>query len=259
MGILGVGEAGGRISEDLVAAGVVVRAWDPARRRLPWGVERASGPADAVASSEVVLSLTSPAAALEAAESSLPGLRAGTLYADLNSASPALKRELARRVEAVGALFTDVALIAPVPRAGLHTPALASGSGADAFARRFRALGMPVEVVEGGAGAAATRKLVRSVFMKGLAAAALESVEAAAAAGCEAWVRAEIAAVLDGPGQPLLERLLAGSARHASRRTDEMRAARELLRELGVDPAVTEATIARLASLGAAGERGGAR
>ena len=30
--VLGLGEAGGRIAADLVAAGCVVRGWDPARR-----------------------------------------------------------------------------------------------------------------------------------------------------------------------------------------------------------------------------------
>jgi hypothetical protein len=71
--------------------------------------------------------------------------------------------------------------------------------------------------------------------MKGVAAAAIESLEAARVAGAEARVRVDIAAVL---GEPLLERLLVGSRAHAARRVDEMRAAAAYLEELGVTPRV---------------------
>ena len=57
---------------------------------------------------------------------------------------------------------------------------------------------MPVEVLGGEPGAAAARKLLRSVFMKGLAASCVESLRAARAAGCEDWMRAEIEAVEGG-------------------------------------------------------------
>ncbi|MGZ4310454.1 MAG: NAD(P)-dependent oxidoreductase, partial [Gaiellaceae bacterium] len=59
-----------------------------------------------------------------------------------------------------------------VPASGLATPALASGAGAGRFAELFRPLGMPVEVVGPRPGDAAGLKLLRSVFMKGMAAAA---------------------------------------------------------------------------------------
>ena len=53
-------------------------------------------------------------------------------------------------------------------------------TGAARFAELFEPLGMPVEVVGPEAGDAAGLKLLRSVFMKGVAAAALESLAAAA-------------------------------------------------------------------------------
>ena len=148
-----------------------------------------------------------------------------------------------------GASFADVALMGVVPRDGLRTPALVSGSGAQAFAARLRPLGMPVEVLGDEPGAAAARKLLRSVFMKGLAASCLESLRAARAAGCEDWMRAEIEAVLTGADAALLERLVTGSARHATRRIGEVRDARELLAELGVQPRVTVAAGGWLAQL----------
>jgi hypothetical protein len=201
-----------------------------------------------VSGTAIVLALTTAETALAAAESALPGLRADAIYADLNTGSPALKGEIASLVATAGARFADVALLGPVPVRGLGTPALASGSGAQAFADAFGPLGMPVEVVSGEPGAAATLKLLRSVFMKGLAASALESLRAAEAAGHRDWLEGEIAAVI---GEPLLERLVEGSRRHAVRRVDELHAARELLLGLGVEPRMVGASAAALEELAA--------
>jgi 3-hydroxyisobutyrate dehydrogenase-like beta-hydroxyacid dehydrogenase len=124
--------------------------------------------------------------------------------------------------------------------------------GARAFADELVPLGMPVTVVSELAGDAATLKLLRSVFMKGLAASAVESVTAAEAAGHADWLKGELAAVI---GEPLLERLLEGSRRHAARRVDEMEAARDLLLELGIEPRIATASAALLAELEAAEAR----
>ncbi len=243
--LLGLGEAGGRFAVDLSAVGVEVRAYDPdPDRRSP--VPRAPDPATAVAGSDVVLSVNTARAALDAAQTVLPALRPETVYADLNTAAPERKREVAAVVGAAGARFADVALLGPVPARGLQTPALASGAGARGFADAFGPLGMPVEVVGAEPGDAAALKLLRSVFMKGLAAAAVESVQAAEAAGHGAWLKAEIAEVI---GRPLLERLLEGSRRHARRRVEELDAARDLLLRLGVEPRVAAASASLLAEL----------
>jgi 3-hydroxyisobutyrate dehydrogenase-like beta-hydroxyacid dehydrogenase len=239
--VLGLGEAGGRLAVDLAAAGCTVRGFDPQHR--PAGVENADSGRGAVAGADVVLSVNTAAVALDAALDVAAALGAGALYADLNTASPSLKRELA------GALpvpFADVALLGVVPSSGLATPALASGAGAERFAELFRPLGMPVDVVGTQAGDAAGLKLLRSVFMKGMAAAAIESLAAARAAGVEERVHAEIAAVI---GEPLLERLLSGSRAHATRRVDEMLAAAAYVEELGVEPRIASAAAAWLEQL----------
>lgn len=239
--VLGLGEAGGRIAADLVAAGCVVRGFDPVAR--PAGVPVADDGSAAVGGAEVVLSVNAAAVALEVAQGVAGALGAATLYADLNTSSPVLKRELA---EAVPCLFVDVALVGTVPATGLRTPALAAGAGAALFAELLGPLGMPVEVVGPEPGDAAGLKLLRSVFMKGVAAAAIESLAAARAAGAEGRVRADLAAVL---GEPLLERLLTGSEAHAARRVDEMRAAAAYLDELGVEPRIATAAAEWLAQL----------
>jgi len=244
--VLGLGEAGSLIAADLAAAGVDVRGFDPGTGADAPGVTRVQDVESAVAGCDVVVSVNAASAAAAVVEAATPALGRDCLYADLNTASPQLKRELAEVVAGSGSPFADVALLGPVPPRGLRTPALASGPGADAFAGLFGALGMPVEVVSEQPGDAAALKLLRSVFMKGLAAAAIESVQGGEAAGHAEWVRQEIAAVI---GEPLLERLLEGSRTHAARRTDEMEAARSLLVELGVDPHMTAASAAVLASL----------
>lgn len=233
--VLGLGEAGSRLAADLASAGAEVRGYDPIT---------GGAPEEAVAGSDVVLSVNSACAAVEAAESARPALGPGALYADLNTAAPALKREVAEVVG--GERFADVALLGPVPARGLATPALASGEGAQAFAHALEPLGMRVDVVSARAGDAATLKLLRSVFMKGLAASAIESVRAADAAGQAEWLKQEIAAVI---GRPLLDRLLVGSQAHALRRTDEMEAARNLLVELGVEPRIATASADLLGGL----------
>lgn len=235
--MLGLGEAGGRLAADLEAAGVDVRGYDPA---VSNGVADAL---DAVYDRDVVLSLTSAAAAASALSSALPALRANAVYADVNTAGPGLKRELAALA---GARFADVALLGPVPARGLATPAIVSGSAAQAFADALVPLGMPVQIVSSRPGDAAALKLVRSVFMKGLAAAVLESADAAEALGERAWLEDQVAGVI---GRPLLERLVAGSRTHAVRRVEEMDAACELLVELGVEPHVATASRKILADL----------
>jgi 3-hydroxyisobutyrate dehydrogenase-like beta-hydroxyacid dehydrogenase len=251
--LLGLGEAGSRLAGDLLEAGVEVRAFDPEGRDVD-GVVRAPDSEAAVAGADVVLSLNSAAAALGAATAALPALSQGSVYADLNTASPELKREVSVLVEKAGARFADVALLGAVPATGIRTSALASGTGARAFADALMPLGMPVEIVSELPGDAATLKLLRSVFMKGIAAAAIESLEAAEAAGRRDWLEGQLAAIL---GEPLLQRLVEGSRKHAARRVDEMEAARDLLLTLGIEPRVATASASVLAALAAAPQSGG--
>ena len=244
--VLGLGEAGSVIAGDLTAAGARVIAYDPARPEPPPAVELAGEATDAAAAADVVLSLTSAAVAVELAETVAPVLGPDRLFADLNTAAPALKRAVAAAVEPHGASFADVALMAPVPDWGVRTPALVSGSGAERFATIFAGFGMPVTSVGREPGAAAARKLARSVFMKGQAAAIGEALAAAERLGCEEWLYADIEATLTAADGRLLRRLVEGSRLHAGRRVEEMAAAVAMLEELGVEPHVASASEAWL-------------
>jgi len=248
VGVLGLGEAGAALASDLSSAGALVRGFDPAPRDAE-GVEVVDTAAAAADGADLVLAVTPAAAAREAAESAAPGLTAGQVYADASTGAPALMHELEAVVAPTGAAFADLALLGTVPGRGVRTPALVSGPGADAAVSLLAPLGMPVESLGGETGAASARKLVRSVFMKGLAAAIGESLAAGRAAGCEEWIAGEIEDALVAADADLFRRLVDGSRAHAVRRVDEMAAARAMLVELGVEPRVTSAAEEWLAEL----------
>lgn len=240
--VLGLGEAGSEIAVGLVGERALVRGFDP-RAPTPPGVIACADDADACRGADLVLSLTTAHEAVEALKAASPGLSPDTIYADLNTSSSALKLELAALAADAGiGRFADVALMSPVPGKGLRTPMLAAGPAAADFARLLGDLGGAVEVLAGPPGAAADRKLVRSVFFKGLAAAVTESLRAARAAGCEDWIRASIAAELTAASAVTVERLERGSVQHAARRAEEMAASAALLRELGVPPRIASAS-----------------
>jgi 3-hydroxyisobutyrate dehydrogenase-like beta-hydroxyacid dehydrogenase len=248
--VLGLGEAGAAIASDIALAGNRVIGYDPIQNP-PDGVEAAPGLPEAVAAARLVLSVNSAAVALEVAEAAAPALTPDKLYADLNTTAPGLKRTLAAVVEPTGARFADVALMEPVPDWGVRTPALASGDGAEAFQAELGAFGAPVTCVGREPGAAAARKLARSVFMKGQAAAIGEALAAAERLGCEEWLYGDIESTLTRADGRLLRRLVEGSRKHAGRRVDEMAAAVEMLEELDVEPRVSAAAEAWLRSLAA--------
>jgi 3-hydroxyisobutyrate dehydrogenase-like beta-hydroxyacid dehydrogenase len=238
--LLGLGEAGSEIARDLVAAGADVRGYDPKGVRVD-GVQPRDSEAAAVADADLVLSVNSSHDARTALDNALTGLRPGTLWADLNTASPGLKVALAERAQERGVSVVDVALMSPVPGKGLRTPMLVSGGAADRYAELLTGLGADVQVQPGPVGTAISRKLLRSVFYKGLAAAVVEALRGAEAAGCADWLRGNIAAELAGFDERTVDRLVEGTRTHARRRADEMTAATEQLQELGVPARVAPA------------------
>ena len=253
--VLGLGEAGSLIARDLVAAGADVRGYDPLSIVVD-GVESRGSEADAVADADLVLSVNSSHDARTALDNALAALRPGTLWADLNTASPGLKVALAERAKERDVPVVDVALMSPVPGKGLRTPMLVSGEAADRYAELVGGLGADVEVQPGPVGTAISRKLLRSVFYKGLAAAVVEALRGAEAAGCEDWLRGNIAAELSSFDERTLDRLVDGTHTHARRRADEMAAATEQLEELGVPARVAPAARDLLVELrDAPGER----
>lgn len=244
--VLGWGEAGSAIGSDLLAAGADVRAYDP-RVVVPAAAHPRATEADAVRDADIVLSLNSAHDAATALGNSLSRLPSGTIWVDLNAAAPSLKVSLAAAAPANPVV--DVAIMAPVPGKGLRVPMVASGDAAPKFATAMNALGAIVTVLDGPVGAASSRKLLRSVFYKGLAAAVVEALAGGRAAGCEQWLRENISAELAAFDSNTIDRLVDGTHQHARRRSDEMAAAAQQLRDLGVEPRIADAAQRLLVSM----------
>jgi 3-hydroxyisobutyrate dehydrogenase-like beta-hydroxyacid dehydrogenase len=115
---------------------------------------------------------------------------------------------------------------------------------------------MRVSVAGGEIGAAAAIKMVRSVMIKGMEALTLECFLAAARAGVEDQIIASLSKsfpTLDWP--KMVEYNLERMASHGTRRAAEMEQVADTLRELGVDPHMATATVARQRQMGDIGKR----
>lgn len=242
--VIGLGEAGATYAAALHAAGHKVTGFDPVAPTAPAGVTRAATAAEACIGADIVLVMTGAAAARSVAGECLPVLETGSCYADFTSSSPGVMKELGQLPSK--AAFADVAILGPVSALGERTPLMVSGKGAQAVARLLSPLGVDVEIADGEPGAAMAHKLLRSVLMKGLASVVVEAVTAGRAAGLEEWIRAQIANQLAGDGQAVIDRFLTGTAKHAVRRSKEMRDTASYLGDLGVPAEMTTASAAAL-------------
>ncbi|MFH8250655.1 DUF1932 domain-containing protein [Microbacterium sp. B2969] len=242
--ILGLGEAGRLYARGLLGAGADVRGYDPHHVLGDPAVRQVPDLAEALAGADVVLSLVGGGAAASVAREALPLVGTDAVYADFNTASPELKRDVAALAAAHEVAMADVAVLAPVMRDAHRTPLLASGPGAALLAERLTPLGVPLTLVDGDAGDAARLRLLRSVFMKGLAALVIEADTAAQAVGAGDWLRGQIAGELGPDGDALVERLIAGTHHHAVRREHEVRDALAALESTGQPADMTRATLA---------------
>lgn len=246
--VLGLGEAGAIYARGLSERGAEVVGFDPRPDDIP-GITRLASIPDAVDGAGLVLSLVGARAADTVLAEALPRMTATSAFADFNTGQPTQKRGLADRAEAAGIPFADVAVMAPVPRAGIATELFASGDGAASAAATLGGLGLPIRVVGSDAGDAAGLKLVRSVFMKGLAGLVYESLDAAERIGATDVVRAQLAAELGPDGDAMVQRLVDGTREHAARREHEMLDTREFLEGIGAPTRMTDGTIAWLRAL----------
>jgi 3-hydroxyisobutyrate dehydrogenase-like beta-hydroxyacid dehydrogenase len=244
--VFGLGEAGGNVAGDLAERGFEVHAYEPRSIATPAGVNRHADPSAAVVGVDAVFAFTASADAPGALEQAFDAISRSAVYADFSTSSAGVKQKLAQRCASTGVRFADVAMMSPVPGKGMYTPMLVSGTGADRFMEMFAPAGFVVEHSGDVAGTAATRKLLRSVVIKGFAALVIESMHAANAAGLgeETWDNlVEQFTAADGV---FLRRIVEGTGTHSLRRLHEMEATAELLGELGVDPLMTRSTVESL-------------
>ena len=252
---VGFGEVASRFAEALQAGGAEVCAYDvlldgPDGQRKLRARVRGESPsflplAQSIGRAEIVLSTVTTDVALAAARQSAPHLRKGQLYVDLNATSPAMKREIAAVVAQQGADFVEGAILPAVGVMGARSQVLVCGARAGVVAATLNSLGLKFDDYGPEIGKASSFKMLRSVFSKGLEALLVESLLAGRRAGVADDLWREIVATLDAAS---FEEVGGNWVRtHATahrRRHQEMVQVAQMLRDMGVDAPMTEATVA---------------
>jgi 3-hydroxyisobutyrate dehydrogenase-like beta-hydroxyacid dehydrogenase len=115
LGFVGLGTMGGGVVRRLLAAGHAVTVWNRTRERaeplLEAGARWADSPRSVAERSDIVFTMVTNTAAVQAVtegpDGILAGLGPGKVYVDMSTASPANTRALAETVVAVGAQMLD--------------------------------------------------------------------------------------------------------------------------------------------------------
>ena len=254
IGFVGFGEAGYHIGKGLdQPVAYDINANTPGlgerirSRAKEAGTRLVETNAELAGSCEIILSTVSANQAAQAAEQNGPFLTARHIYADLNSISPGLKQIIARRIEATGARFVEVAMMAPVRPYGHRVPMLAGGEAAAEFAERMKPLGFSIEIAAREIGVASATKMFRSIIVKGMEALLTECVLGASRYGAESRVFASLAESFPGIDWPKLADYMIGRVVvHGERRAREMEEVAVTLRSIGVEPIMAEAIVRRM-------------
>jgi 3-hydroxyisobutyrate dehydrogenase-like beta-hydroxyacid dehydrogenase len=271
--LIGYGEVGKILAEDLRARGLAVAAFDtrlhgdsgdPMREHaLLHGVHVAESHAQAVRGADLVVSAVTASQAVPVAQDCAPALRAGAWFLDLNSASPGAKIRAAGLVDGHGARYVEGAVMTSVPPHRLAVPLRLGGPHADALAAPLAALGFAPRVASATLGVASATKMCRSVMIKGLEAMVIESFTTARAYGVEDAVIASLCETFPGidwekQAAYFFQRVI----EHGRRRSEEVFEVAETVREAGLEPwsargtAERQAWMADLADVGVFGPRG---
>jgi 3-hydroxyisobutyrate dehydrogenase-like beta-hydroxyacid dehydrogenase len=115
LGYVGLGVMGSAVTRRLLDAGHTVTVWNRTREKaeplLEAGARWADSPRAVAESSDVVFTMVTNTAAVQAVtdgpDGILAGLAPGKVYVDMSTASPANTRALAEKVAAVGAQMLD--------------------------------------------------------------------------------------------------------------------------------------------------------
>lgn len=262
IGFLGYGEAARAFHEGLSEVVAVVLAHDilllsgDEAMRLAMSARGAQVAETAAALSDVDLIFSAVTAdqSLLAVQPLLPHLRPGQVFIDINSVSPERKRQTAAAVEAAGAEYIDMAVMAPVHPRKHKTPVLLAGSFASEILPELRALGFSAEIAGDAPGAATAIKMVRSVFVKGLEAITVEALLAAQASGCFDEILASLSGSYPGLDWPhFAEYQMERTTRHGRRRAAEMRESAATLDALGLHGGLAAAIAEVQERMGACG------
>jgi 3-hydroxyisobutyrate dehydrogenase-like beta-hydroxyacid dehydrogenase len=271
--LIGYGEVGRILAEDLRAQGLAVTAYDlklgdeagAAMRAhaARQGVLLASAHAPAVQGAELVISAVTASQAVRVAQDCAAGLAPGAFFLDFNSASPGAKIRAATLIDAAGGRYVEGAVMTSVPPYRSRVPLLLGGPFAATLLPLLNALGFAAQVASDKLGVASATKMCRSVMIKGLEAMLIESFTTARHYGVEDALIASLAETFpaidwEKQGAYFFQRVI----EHGRRRSEEVREVAETVREAGLVPhsaagtAERQAWVADLADAGVFGTQG---
>ena len=245
--LIGYGEVGRILAEDLRAAGHAVTAFDTKlgtaagvsmrAHALVHGVTLAVSHADAVGGAALTVSAVTASQTVLAADACAAGLYPGSFFLDFNSASPRAKIMAAEHVARGAGRYVEGAVMTAVPPHRVKVPLLVGGPHAQAILPMLTELGFSPNIASGELGLASATKMCRSVLVKGLEAMVIESFVAARRYGVEEPMIASLRETFPGvdweqQAGTFFQRVI----KHGRRRAEEMREAAVTVREAGLDP-----------------------
>jgi len=141
VGFVGLGAMGSRIAGRLLDAGNECYGNNRTRAKaeplIDRGLQWRDSPREVAAASNVVFSMVTDDAALEAIASGpdgiLAGLTEGKVYVDMSTVSPRASQQLAERVASAGAQMLDAPVSGSIPQVESATLAIFVGGSAPAF------------------------------------------------------------------------------------------------------------------------------
>lgn len=188
--------------------------------------------------------------ALVVSEKLMSYLKNESLYIDVSAANPDIKREISLNVNNRGGLFVDAAMMGPLPVYKHKVPILASGNGSDAFIKLASPYGMNIEKVGEVPGDATAAKLIRSIYMKGIVGLYIELLEAAQHFNVENLVINSLSETINGRTfEETMNRLVTGTALHATRRSIELGGTIDMLESAEIDSSMSRAAKAKIETL----------
>ena len=142
VGFVGLGAMGSRIGGRLLDAGNELYGTNRTRSKaeplIDRGLRWCESPREVAVAAEVVFSMVTDDHALEAVTSGpegiLSGLQQGKVYVDMSTVSPRTSRQLAERVDSLGAQMLDAPVSGSIPQAESGTLAIFVGGSQEAFA-----------------------------------------------------------------------------------------------------------------------------
>ena len=270
VGLVGYGEVGRILAEDLRAQGLAVSAYDLKlgsaadtsirAHAAQNGVALAESHAALASLADFIVSAVTASQAVPVAEACAPAVRGGAFFLDFNSASPGAKIRAAGHIDASGARYVEAAVMTAIPTYRMRVPLLLGGASAAALQPLLLSLGFDATVASDKLGVASATKMCRSVMIKGLEAMVIESFTSARAYGVEDQVLASLAETFPGidwekQGGYFFKRAI----QHGRRRAEEMLEAAATVRGAGLEPwsaagtAERQGWMAELANAGAFG------